>query len=178
MRGRKPIPKAVKELQSTRKGATDLREVNAKRAQSRARAARTVNKEPRPAAVLASPPAGATFTNAVDAKTSIRRAYKRTAKSLLKVGLLDEQDKQALMLMSMHYVIALRAFGEMEALTRDDENGVTRKHPLLQVIRDASEMFKGYAAEFGMTPSSRERLALNPEDEGDPFERFLEGVDL
>jgi len=43
-----------------------------------------------------------------------------------------------------------------------DERGLPRKHPLLQVLRDNSTAFRMYAAEFGLTPSSRSRLQIRP----------------
>jgi len=41
------------------------------------------------------------------------------------------------------------------------------------VLRDHSTSFRAYLAEFGLSPSSRVRLALpGQEDEGDEYEEF------
>jgi len=109
--------------------------------------------------------------------TPAAHVFKRLKRSLSYLGLSKRADHPALMLMAMHYSLAMKAFSEMESLTRDDENGVTRKHPLLQVIRDSSEMFKSYAAEFGMTPVSRERITTR-EAELDPFDAFMKEKEL
>jgi P27 family predicted phage terminase small subunit len=46
-----------------------------------------------------------------------------------------------------------------------DEHGLDRKHPALQVLRDNSGAFRAYAAEFGMTPSSRSRVRADAPEE-------------
>lgn len=110
-------------------------------------------------------------------KGGVNAAYRRLVRSLREYDLLRDADKQAAYVAAIHFDILTRAYREMESLTRDDENGVTRKHPLLQVIKDASENFRQYAVEFGMTPVSRARLQLTAKDV-DPFEQFLEGADF
>ncbi len=75
--------------------------------------------------------------------------------------------------MLFHYVTAQEV---AEVIRKDgtmttDERGLPRKHPLLQVLRENSQSFKAYAAEFGLTPSARARLNLQGgKDDFDQFE--------
>lgn len=89
-----------------------------------------------------------------------KRLWRMVAGPLAELGILTEIDVPAAMMMAEHYSIAKRAADRVavDGLTADDENGAERKHPLLQVMRDNSAAFRQYAAEFGMTPSSRTRL--------------------
>lgn len=69
--------------------------------------------------------------------------------------------------MAEHYAFAVQAAKELReigSLTVEGREG-PKKHPLLQALRDNSQMFKSYATEFGMTPSARTRLQLPEEAE-------------
>ena len=78
---------------------------------------------------------------------------------LRRLRVLTDVDVAAFELMGAHYAMAWNAARRIqrEGLTRDVE-GAMHKHPLLQVFRDNSNAFRAYAAEFGMTPSSRTRI--------------------
>jgi P27 family predicted phage terminase small subunit len=80
------------------------------------------------------------------------------------LGVLTAADAGAWRLMAHHYEMALLALKqvEREGLTRRDEAGVERKHPALQIWRDNSRLFLKYAAEFGLTPSGRVGLKVEP----------------
>ena len=122
--------------------------------------------EPRPAVVSPQPPAYA--------GREIKGFYKRNAQMLADLGVMTTADVDAFELMATHFGIAIDAAKRIrkEGLTREDDDGIERKHPLLQVLRDNSTAFRAYAVEFGMTPSSRSRVHLAAEA------RQLDLVDL
>jgi P27 family predicted phage terminase small subunit len=145
LRGRKAKPTARKKLE----GNPGKRKLN--------------KREPRPKA-----------SERIAAAEIDRRAHEfiaAYAPQLQAMGLLTDADQAALELMSVHYSIAWRA---AEIVTREGlmlKNAFGwAKHPLLQVLRDNSTAFKSYAAEFGLTPSSRSRISV-PEPLDDDRER-------
>lgn len=94
----------------------------------------------------------------------LAKRWEELAAVLEPLGLLTEADGLAFRLLLQHYQFALEAAVELReagSLTRMDENGVERKHPLLQIFRDNSNMYRMWAAEFGLTPSSRARLKVD-----------------
>ena len=117
--------------------------------------------------------------------------------ALIGMGVATEVDEPALILMAEHWAMARLALGEINGagLVTVDEAGLPRKHPLLQVWRDNSAAYRGYAAEFGMTASSRSKIRIEPEDQlsmadelfkvvadrmtgqGDPLAEFADGYD-
>ena len=97
-----------------------------------------------------------------------KKFWRTMAKDLIRLGMLTAVDVPAFLLMAEHYAIAREARDLIseKGLTDIDVNGLTRKHPLLQVWRDNSTAYRMYASEFGLTPSSRSRLkAPAPNDE-------------
>jgi P27 family predicted phage terminase small subunit len=125
--------------------------------------------EPKPApAINAKPP--------VNSLADVRKFWRKYSPILEGLGLLTEADIAALDLMSIHYAIAKAALAAMTAsdgkleLTREDEEGVERKHPMLQVLRDNSASFRLYSILFGLNPAARARLAVSePDDDDDEF---------
>lgn len=93
--------------------------------------------------------------------------WHRLADDMADLGMFSDVDIPAFMLMAEHYAVARAALAIVteDGMTVVDENGLARKHPLLQVFRDNSTAFRAYATEFGMTPSSRARLVARPEGE-------------
>jgi P27 family predicted phage terminase small subunit len=152
MRGRKPKPTRVKKLQGN-PGKRKIKNAG----------------EPKPRA------------NNVDIANllsfgNLSRAFLDKYGPLLKVeGLLTDLDQPALELMSTHYAIAMKAAEviETEGIKTKDDHQLDRKHPLLPVFRDNSTAFKGYAVEFGMTPSGRSRFGQEIE-QLDFAQRLLE----
>lgn len=61
----------------------------------------------------------------------------------------------------------------IEGFTVTDDRGTVRKHPVVQVLRDSMAMYRTFAVEFGLTPSSRSRLAVPGGGEEDPFDAYL-----
>ena len=104
---------------------------------------------------------------------TVEDVFKTSKKALQELGIAEDADNPALMLLAIQYVIAMRALQGMDSLTREDENGVGRKHPLLQDLRDSTEQFTKLASEFGMTPVSRARLKVNPKALPDSFGEYL-----
>jgi P27 family predicted phage terminase small subunit len=140
--GRKPKPTALKELAGNPGG----RPLN--------------DAEPRPE------PAG-------DARPpyrlmpKARRFWLENAPRLDALGLLSEIDLPAFQMMATHFGVAVEAAEviKAEGIMTKDEHGLDRKHPALQVLRDNSGAFRAYAAEFGMTPSSRSRVRSDAPEE-------------
>lgn len=137
--GRKPKPTALKRLEGN-PGRRPLNEA-----------------EPEYAAAKARMPHGLS--------RGAKGLWVKVAGELIGSGVMTGADVPAFMLMAEHWAIARQA-AEMiaeQGLQAPDENGALRKHPLLQVLRDNAAAFRLYAAEFGLTPSSRTRVAGNAE---------------
>lgn len=97
-----------------------------------------------------------------------RSFWRKLAGELIELGVLTIVDVPAFILMAEHYSMARRVMEKLVDgdLTVTDKNGAERKHPLLQVFKDNAAAYRMFAAEFGMTPSSRSRLhvpAVGPE---------------
>lgn len=91
------------------------------------------------------------------------------AAQLRAAGVMQSPDGPALEMMKSMYDIAIKARDHLRThpLTRVDENGIERKSPWLQILRDNATQFRAYAVEFGMTPSARQRVAGVPDPEDD-----------
>lgn len=150
MQGRPPKPTAIKEAE----GNPGKRKLN--------------QHEPKPNPTPPKPP-----TNSL---LDVRKFWRRYGPMLDRLGVLTEADGSAMELMAIHYAIAKAALAEMMdeqgklQLTSKDEEGVTRKHPMLQVLRDNSAAFRLYSVLFGLNPAARARLvASEPKDDDDDF---------
>lgn len=110
-----------------------------------------------------------------------RLFWRRYAEGLARLGLLTEVDAAAFQMMALHWQVCQDAMKEMTKggqagvleLTTEDDDGLERKHPLLQVLRDNSSAFLRYAAHFGMSPSARAGMRVEPPAVVDPYEVFL-----
>ena len=150
MRGRKPTPTNLKLL----KGETRPSRIN--------------KNEPKPKPLA---PAAAAWLSA-----DARKLRKGLAPKLEALGILTEADGASFDLMLTHYSLASEAARTLkkEGSIIEDSKGYPAKHPAVQILRDHSAAFLRYAAEFGLTPSSRARLNLvTPEEEIDELEEFL-----
>ena len=134
MRGRKPKPTQFKRAT----GNPGKRRLN--------------QNEPKPRASIRIDPAKIDETS--------RAFLERYVPLLQEARVLTDVDQAALELMSVHYALAWRAaqIVERDGLMVLDAFKQRHKHPLLQIVRDHSTAFRAYAAEFGMTPSSRSRV--------------------
>lgn len=130
-------------------------------------------QEPRPEPVAPKVPRGL--------PREARAFWRRYAAGLARLGLLTDVDTPAFTMMAMHWQVCQDAMREMAKagqagvleLTSEDEDGLTRKHPLLQVLRDNSGAFLRYAAHFGMSPSARAGMRVELPAVVDPYEQFL-----
>ena len=137
-RGRKPKPEAIKQLSGNPgKRKSDIPET------------------PQPAEASARAPRGLSG--------EARKFWHGIATELIELGVLRTVDVPAFVLMAEHYSLARKASGqllELDTLTTVDKNEAERKHPLLQVFKDNAQAYRLFAAEFGLTPSSRSRLHI------------------
>jgi P27 family predicted phage terminase small subunit len=103
-----------------------------------------------------------------------QRIWHKLTPQLHEMGVLAEIDAYTLALLCQHWAYALEAIRTIDAegLFRQDENGVTRKHPAHQILRDSTNMIVRLGSEFGLTPSAREGLQVEMM-EADPYETFL-----
>lgn len=95
-----------------------------------------------------------------------RKLWDEYAPELARLEILTGVDSAAFRLMAEHFGFALQAAKQMQeaGLTVASDEGI-KKNPLAQIFKDNSLAFKAYAAEFGLTPSSRTRLKVAPEGE-------------
>jgi P27 family predicted phage terminase small subunit len=160
MRGRRPRPTHLKLVT----GNPGKRRLN--------------SAEPRPAGGLPQPPAELT----ADAKTE----WQRVAKRLHALGLLTTVDRAPLAAYCQawgRWRQAERALAEMAkldpvtgALMIKTKEGNAIQNPVLGVANRAMADMVRYAAEFGMTPSSRSRMQASPTDRGnadDPARKYF-----
>lgn len=158
LRGPRPQPTAVREL----RGDPGKR-------------GRPAGEEPRPEPAAPKMPRGL--------PREARAFWRRYAEGLARLGLLTEVDAPAFQMMAMHWQVCQDAMRELAGkgtaaggvleMTTEDEDGLERKHPLLQVLRDNSSAFLRYAAHFGMSPSARAGMRVEPPTVADPYEVFL-----
>lgn len=136
--GRKPLPTRIKKLKGS-----DPRYIN--------------EHEPQPAPADPGVPRGRLNDEA-------KWIWRKLAPGLAETGILREWDLPAMELMCTHFAFAVEAGRILneEGLSTVDERGLPRKHPLLQIWRENSRDFLRYGTEFGLTPSSRSRLTVEP----------------
>jgi P27 family predicted phage terminase small subunit len=101
--------------------------------------------------------------------------WRRVAPQLYELGLLTQIDGAALEAYCEAYATwretmkVLRSQGR----TYETDTGYIRARPEVGMANEALRQLKAFAAEFGLTPSSRGRLSL-PEVQGeDPFDSYL-----
>ena len=95
--------------------------------------------------------------------------WRRYGHLLVDRGVLRESDVAAFEALCLAYgtmVDAARIL-KREGLTTVDERGLPRKHPAYQIMRESSMQLKSYCALFGLSPSDRQRLVIEPLD-GEP----------
>lgn len=104
-----------------------------------------------------------------------KKHWKEIAPLLVEHDLLTTGDLALLTQLCVAFEIATEARQTMndEGLFRRDEEGVQRKHPGMQVWRDATATYLRLAGEFGLSPAAREKLGIIPDDGPDPYEEYL-----
>ncbi len=96
-----------------------------------------------------------------------KKKWKELAPEMERLGLLTELDGMAFSMLLLHWYVAVEASRAMisEGISSEDERGLPRKHPLAQILRDNSAMFRAFCAEFGFSPSTRAGLDLPASEE-------------
>jgi P27 family predicted phage terminase small subunit len=157
MAGRKPKPTALKLIQGTH------------------RKDRAAPNEPKPkqTARVPSPPA--------EMGKIAKNEWKRIASELHDMGVLTRIDTKALANYCQAYEDMLTARGLLHGwnLANPDQinvqksmTGVIKTHPYLVQMREARLDMMKFAAEFGLTPSSRSRVSAKVKGDGDGWESF------
>ena len=95
-----------------------------------------------------------------------RREWNRIVKLLAPLGLLSEIDGASLGVYCQAFSRLVQAEREIEA---DGlvlvEDGKTKTNPAVLIAEKAMKTVRTMATEFGMTPSSRSRIPMMPDDE-------------
>ncbi len=123
-------------------------------------------REPQPGVRLPAPPR--------HLSAEAKREWKRTGRELLALGLMTEIDKAALAIYCQAWgrwveaETALRTYGIMVR----SPGGIPMQSPYLAVANKAMEQMRSLLAEFGLSPSSRTRLHVEPARELDPLEEL------
>jgi len=157
MPGRRPKPTALKELEGSR--------------------IRRKGDEPQPGGVPKCP-------SHLDAEA--RKEWRRISRELLSLGLLTSVDRAALAAYCgawSRWVKAEKALQKQELEKQKDmtvvatKSGYPLQNPLLAVANAAMEKMHKFLIEFGMTPASRAKIAIDPgEKSTDPFADFMRGL--
>ena len=90
-----------------------------------------------------------------------REAYRKTAKKLARIGLLTELDDMALSMLCQSWAEYLEATDQVRktGMLVKSPNGFPVFNPYLVIANQAVKKVRSLLAEFGMSPSSRSRIA-------------------
>lgn len=153
-RGGKPVPSAIKQVL----GNPGRRPIS--------------TAEPRPTMPR---PAAPEFLNAEGAAE-----WDRISAELAGMGLLSGLDRGGLGAVCQAYgrwvqaeVALAKMKNEADGLIIRTKSGNMIQNPLVGVANKAMSDYMRFAAEFGMTPSARTRIAVGEGDEPDPIDRFF-----
>lgn len=110
-----------------------------------------------------------------------KKEWNRVAPQLHKLGLLTEIDIAALASYCQSYDRLIRAEKAIRAHEKEHgsllfttETGYAQQIPEIGIANSAMKNIKVFAAEFGMTPSSRSSLNVEkPDTEVNPFIKFM-----
>ena len=151
MRGRKPKPNSIKNLE----GNPGKRRIN--------------DREPIPPSGVPDCPE---FLEG-----EARAEWFRTAAMLSDMGLLTPADRSALAAYCLCYarwVAAEEQVKKYGTIVKSPERGFPMKSPYLTVADQALENMRKFMVEFGLTPSSRSRIRIPDGQQRDEFDVFLE----
>lgn len=73
--------------------------------------------------------------------------------------------------------LAQKALKQKKSLYYEIDNGVRRPTPEIQILLDAARTLRAFAAEFGLTPSARTRIEVEPPKEVSKLKEFLSEKD-
>jgi P27 family predicted phage terminase small subunit len=109
-----------------------------------------------------------------------KREWKRVTPELSRLGILSRLDRNILAGYCSTYALWQQA---QEVLSKQGTAYVTTKgkletRPEVEIAKTAAEMMNAFAEELGLTPTSRARMNLPPENkELDPIEEILREVE-
>lgn len=154
MRGRKPKPTRMKELE----GNPGKRALN--------------KKEPKPELAIPECPA--------HLKGEARKEWNRIVKELHALGILTNVDRAALVVYCTAWADYVRACNklEKEGYVIISDKGGMYQNPWVALQKRSMDQIMRFAAEFGMTPSSRSRVRVEKEDPAEELERLLFGTNV
>lgn len=154
MRGRKPKPTKIKELE----GNPGKRALN--------------KKEPKPELLIPSCPA--------HLKGEARKEWNRIVKELHALGILTNVDRAALVVYCTAWADYVKACNklEKEGYVIISDKGGMYQNPWVALQKRSMDQIMRFAAEFGMTPSSRSRVRVEKEDPAEELERLLFGTNV
>jgi P27 family predicted phage terminase small subunit len=129
--------------------------------------------------VRAAAPAGKTRHKAPAAPDWLpadgQREWRRVAPLLLAMRVLRDTDLSALAVYCEAYARfreARRAL-DVDGLTTDTGTGSIKAHPATTILNQAIAQMHSFMTEFGLTPSSRSRVASEAPSEPSEFEKYL-----
>jgi P27 family predicted phage terminase small subunit len=98
-----------------------------------------------------------------------RAEWDRVAPELERLGLLTAVDGAVLGAYCQAYARMVQAEEAIERLgfNQFSKDGYAQQRPEVAIAMKSAAMVKAFAAEFGLTPSSRGRMTLPPQDPGD-----------
>ena len=151
MRGRKPKPSALKELE----GNPGKRAVN--------------KKEPKPEAGIPDCPD--------HLEGAARTEWNRITRQLKELGMISKIDRAALAICCTAWADYVKACNKLkkEGEVIISENGGLYQNPWVAIKKRSMDQVLKFYAEFGMTPSSRSRVKVETPGEEEEMEGFLFG---
>lgn len=96
-----------------------------------------------------------------------KREWQRIAKQLHTLGILTEIDRVALAAYCQCYSKWRQAEAKAKIEIYETENGYQSQSPYINIANKYLRELRALMAEFGMTPSSRSRIHVQKQDEGD-----------
>ena len=148
MRGRKPKPAALKELEGNP-------------------GKRAINPEPKFSSRMPRCPEHLTG--------EARKEWKRVVHELHYAGLLKVTDRAVLAAYCQAWADWVEACRELDGAAKvcTTDKGYEYPNPWIGIRNGAMESLRKMMAELGMTPSSRSRVKVDTPEVEDPFERFV-----
>lgn len=151
MRGRKPKPTAIKEME----GNPGKRALN--------------KKEPKPDKQIPTCPD--------HLKGVARQEWERITQELFALGIISKLDRASLAICCTAYADYVKACEKLETegeVIISDKGGAYQ-NPWMAIKKRSMDQVVKFYAEFGMTPSGRSRVKVDMPDEEDELEKLLFG---
>jgi len=101
------------------------------------------------------------------------REWKRLAPELQRLGILTSLDRTMFEAYCRTYSEWVRFSREAREALIKNPSGRVRISPYAELADRALKNLRYLATEFGMTPSSRSRIKIEPPESSDDFDRFM-----